>query len=135
MSSAVFPRWNGWVYLAERRFDEDRAGIQRAAVKVMRQRVDPEIFAPRFRRERQILARLGHPFIARFLEGGALANGLPYLVVEFVDGVPIKEYCRNQRTDLREILEPFCKVCSAVAYAHKNLVVHRDLSLQYPGHQ
>ncbi len=117
----------GAVYLAERRFDEDRAGIQRAAVKVMRQRVDPEIFAPRFRRERQILARLGHPFIARFLEGGALANGLPYLVVEFVDGVPIKEYCRNQRTDLREILELFCKVCSAVAYAHKNLVVHRDL--------
>jgi len=117
----------GAVYLAERRFDEDRAAIQRAAVKVMRQRVDPEIFAPRFRRERQILARLSHPFIARFLEGGALTNGLPYLVVEYVDGVPIKEYCRNRRTDLREILELFCKVCSAVAYAHKNLVVHRDL--------
>ena len=78
----------GAVYLAERRFDEDRGATQRAAVKVMRQRVDPEIFAPRFRRERQILARLSHPFIARFLEGGALANGLPYLVVEFVDGVP-----------------------------------------------
>jgi serine/threonine protein kinase len=117
----------GAVYLAERRFDEDRGAFQRAAVKVMRQRVDPEIFAPRFRRERQILARLSHPFIARFLEGGALANGLPYLVVEFVDGVPIKEYCRNQRADLKQILELFCKVCSAVAYAHKNLVVHRDL--------
>src|SRR5258708_97099 len=79
------------------------------------------------RRERRILARLSHPFIARFLEGGALGNGLPYLVVEYVDGVPIKEYCRNRQPDLRAILELFCKVCSAVAYAHKNLVVHRDL--------
>ena len=117
----------GAVYLAERRIDEDRASIQHAAIKVMRQRVDPEIFAPRFRRERRILARLSHPFIARFLEGGALGNGLPYLVVEYVDGVPIKEYCRNRQPDLRAILELFCKVCSAVAYAHKNLVVHRDL--------
>ena len=117
----------GSVYLAERYFDDDESSKQRAAIKVMRHRVDPELFAHRFRRERRILAQLNHPFIARFLEGGALENGSPYLVLEYVEGEPIKEYCRNQRLSLTDILKLFCRVCSAVAYAHMNLVVHRDL--------
>jgi serine/threonine protein kinase len=117
----------GVVYLAERAVDEDQPVKQRAAIKVMRRRVDPELFAVRFRRERRILAQLNHPFIARFLEGGALENGLPYFVLDYVDGEPIKDYCANRRLDLSEILQVFYRVCSALAYAHRNLIVHRDL--------
>jgi serine/threonine protein kinase len=117
----------GVVYLAERAVDEDQPVKQRAAIKVMRRRVDPELFAIRFRRERRILAQLNHPFIARFLEGGALENGLPYFVLDYVDGEPIEDYCANRRLDLPEILQVFYRVCSAVAYAHRNLIVHRDL--------
>ena len=117
----------GVVYLAERAVDEDQPVKQRAAIKVMRRRVDPELFAIRFRRERLILAQLNHPFIARFLEGGALENGLPYFVLDYVDGEPIRDYCANRRLDLDQILEVFYGVCSAVAYAHRNLIVHRDL--------
>ncbi|MBV8226470.1 MAG: serine/threonine protein kinase, partial [Verrucomicrobia bacterium] len=117
----------GVVYLADRAVDEDQPVKQRAAIKVMRRRVDPELFAIRFRRERRILAPLNHPFIARFLEGGALENGLPYFVLDYVDGEPIKDYCANRRLDLPEILQVFYRVCSAVAYAHRNLIVHRDL--------
>src|ERR1700756_1418689 len=117
----------GVVYLAERAVDEDQPAKQRAAIKVMRRRVDPELFAIHFRRERRILAQLNHPFIARFLEGGALENGLPYFVLDYVDGEPIRDYCANRRLDLDQILEVFYGVCSAVAYAHRNLIVHRDL--------
>jgi eukaryotic-like serine/threonine-protein kinase len=117
----------GTVYLAERAVDVDQPAKQRAAIKVMRQRVDPELFAARFRRERQILAQLSHPFIARFLEAGTLDNGLPYFAVDYIDGEPIRQYMRDRRPPLTEILELFCGVCSAVAYAHRNLVVHRDL--------
>src|SRR6201998_4086047 len=95
----------GVVYLAERAVDEDQPVKQRAAIKVMRRRVDPELFALRFRRERRILAQLNHPFIARFLEGGALENGLPYFVLDYVDGEPIRDYCANRRLGLDQILE------------------------------
>ncbi|HYZ73188.1 MAG TPA: serine/threonine-protein kinase [Chthoniobacterales bacterium] len=117
----------GVVYLAERAVDEDQEVKQCAAIKVMRRRVDPELFAKRFRRERRILAQLNHPYIARFLEGGALENGLPYFVLDYVDGEPIRDYCANRRLDLDQILQVFHGVCSAVAYAHRNLIVHRDL--------
>jgi eukaryotic-like serine/threonine-protein kinase len=117
----------GVVYLAERTVDEDQQVKQCAAIKVMRRRVDPELFVIRFRRERRILAQLNHPFIARFLEGGALENGLPYFVLDYVDGEPIKDYCADGRLELAEILEVFHDVCLAVAYAHRNLIVHRDL--------
>ena len=93
----------------------------------MRRRVDPEVFALRFRRERRILAQLNHPFIARFLEGGALENDLPYFVLDYVDGEPIKDYCFKRRLQLEEILALFRKVCDGVSYAHRNLIVHRDL--------
>jgi len=118
----------GTVYLAERTIDDEAQLVsQRAAIKVIRAKVDAQLFGKRFRRERQILAQLNHPFIARFLEGGALEDGLPYFALDHVEGEPITEYCRNRELALREILQLFCKVCSAVAYAHRNLVVHRDL--------
>jgi serine/threonine protein kinase len=117
----------GTVYLAERALDAGESSKQLAAIKVMRRRVDPELFAVRFRRERRILAQLNHPFIARFLEGGTHENGLPYFVLDYVDGEPINHYCTNHRLDLRAILELFSKVCSAVACAHRNLIIHRDL--------
>jgi eukaryotic-like serine/threonine-protein kinase len=118
----------GTVYLAERAIDEQhQATRQRAAIKIIRARVDSQFFTARFRRERRILAQLNHPFIARFLEGGTLNNGKPYFALDYVEGEPIDQYCRNQQLDLSAILELFCKVCSAVAYAHQNLVVHRDL--------
>jgi eukaryotic-like serine/threonine-protein kinase len=118
----------GTVYLAERAIeDETQLMSQRSAIKVIRAKVDAELFTRRFRRERQILAQLNHPFTARFLEGGTLENGLPYFALDHVEGEPISDYCRNRELELREILQLFCKVCSAVAYAHRNLVVHRDL--------
>jgi eukaryotic-like serine/threonine-protein kinase len=117
----------GVVYFAERTVEEDQSVKQRAAIKVMRRRVDPELFAIRFRRERKILAQLNHPFIARFLEGGALENGLPYFVLDYVEGEPVRDYCANRRLELAGILQVFYDVCLAVAYAHRNLIVHRDL--------
>jgi serine/threonine protein kinase/tetratricopeptide (TPR) repeat protein len=118
----------GTVYLAERTIgDEAQLVTQRAAIKVIRAKADAQLFGKRFRRERQILAQLNHPFIARFLEGGALEDGLPYFALDHVEGEPITEYRRNRELALREILQLFCKVCSAVAYAHRNLVIHRDL--------
>jgi hypothetical protein len=118
----------GTVYLGERTIDdEDQPLRQRAAIKIIRARVDAKLFAGRFRRERRILAQLNHPFIARFLEGGTLQNGLPYFALEYVEGERIDDYCRSRQLDRTEILKLFCKVCTAVAYAHRNLVVHRDL--------
>jgi serine/threonine protein kinase len=118
----------GTVYLGERTIDDDDQPLkQRAAIKVIRARIDAQLFAGRFRRERRILARLDHPFIARFLEGGTLENGLPYFALDYVEGEPINEFCRNRQLGFSEILQLFCKVCTAVAYAHRNLIVHRDL--------
>jgi serine/threonine protein kinase len=81
----------------------------------------------RFRQERQILAALEHPNIARLLDGGSTPDGLPFLVMDYVDGVPIDSYLEKTKPSLDEILELFRTVCSAVSHAHKNLVVHRDL--------
>jgi eukaryotic-like serine/threonine-protein kinase len=118
----------GTLYLAERIIgDEAQSVRQLAAVKVIRARMDAQLFTRRFRRERRILAQLNHPFIARFLEGGTLENGVPYLALDYVQGEPIGDYCRNRGLELGERLQLFCQVCSAVAYAHRNLVVHRDL--------
>ena len=81
----------------------------------------------RLRTERQILATLDHPNIARLLDGGTTADGIPYLVLEYVEGVPIDEYCDAQRLGIPERLRLFRVVCSAVQAAHRNLIVHRDL--------
>jgi serine/threonine-protein kinase len=81
----------------------------------------------RFRAERQILASLNHPNIARLLDGGMTSDGTPYLVMEYVEGVPIDEYCRGWGLSIDARLGLFRNLCSAVEYAHRNLVVHRDI--------
>jgi serine/threonine-protein kinase len=113
----------GAVHLAER---ADGHFEQVAAVKLIRGVADADTFAL-FARERQILATLQHPGIARLLDGGATPGGQPYLVMEYVEGVPIDEYCSQRRLDLSARLELFRVVCAAVQFAHQRLIVHCDL--------
>src|ERR1700742_2260768 len=112
----------GEVYLAER---ADGAFQQRVAVKVMQRGAVAEV--ARFQAEREILARLEHPGIARLLDGGVTDDGRPYMTMEFVEGRSITDYCRLINATLEQRLGLFLQVCDAVAYAHRNLVVHRDL--------
>ncbi|MEK7724128.1 MAG: serine/threonine-protein kinase, partial [Acidobacteriota bacterium] len=111
----------GTVYLAKRVDDFSKE----VAIKIIPPFAGSSNNKENFRRERQILAKLDHPNIARILDGGTNQNGIPFLVMEYVDGVPINEYCQNLSLD--EKLNLFLTVCDAVGYAHKNLVVHRDL--------
>ena len=105
----------------------DESFDQTVAVKVMAaQLVSPSAIS-RFRAERQILADLDHPFIAKLVDGGTTSENLPYLVMELISGPPLDVYCDNQRIDLAGRLELFRNVCQAVHHAHRNLVVHRDL--------
>lgn len=114
----------GVVYEAER---DDRQVRQQVAIKIIRRGMDTDFVRDRFLRERQILASLDHPHIARLFDGGALPDGLPYFVMEFVAGEPITDYCRHRRLSVSEKLKIFRKVCSAVQHAHGRLVIHRDL--------
>lgn len=114
----------GTVHRAER---IDGAYRQEVAVKVIRRGMDTEQVLRRFRVERQILASLGHPNIARLLDGGALPDGRPYLVMEHVDGRRIDRYCADEHLDPAARLRLFLQVCAAVSFAHQRLVVHRDL--------
>jgi serine/threonine-protein kinase len=113
----------GTVYLAER---ADGHFEQQAAIKLIRGVASAETFV-QFARERQILATLQHPHIARLLDGGATPGGQPYLVMEYVEGVPIDEYCSERKLDLRARLDLFRAVCVAVQFAHQRLIVHCDL--------
>ena len=117
----------GAVYLATRADDEFQKEV---AIKIVAAPLGDDDLVRRFRRERQILAELDHPLIARLLDGGTTDEGLPYLVMEFVDGVRIDEYCRVKALDARDRLRLFLDVCAAVEYAHAHLVVHRDLKPQ-----
>ena len=112
----------GSVYLAER---ADGEVEQRVAIKLIGPRRSEPTFVDRFLRERQILATLSHPAIARLLDVGRTDDGQPYLAMEYVDGVPIDAYAA--KLDLRGKLALFLKACEAVSYAHRNLVIHRDL--------
>jgi eukaryotic-like serine/threonine-protein kinase len=114
----------GTVYLAER---ADGQYHKRVAIKLIRYPGGDAGVIARFRTERQILARLDHPYIARLLDGGVSADGLPYLVMEYVEGQPIHTYCRERRLSIEDQCDLFSQVCEAVSYAHRNLVVHRDL--------
>ncbi len=114
----------GTVYLAERDDGEFR---RLAAVKVVSQGRDTELVVRRFRQERQILAGLEHPNIAQLFSGGTTDDGLPYFVMEYVEGEPIDQYCERQRLTTAARLELFRSVCAAVSYAHQRLVVHRDI--------
>jgi len=113
----------GVVYRAVRADDQFRKEV---AIKVVRGGLNDELSTQRFRAERQILANLDHPAIARLLDGGAV-DGRPYVVMEYVRGVPIDEYCDSRKLPVRARLELFRTVCSAVAYAHQRLVIHRDI--------
>ena len=112
----------GEVWLGER---DDGEVEQRVAVK--RVRGDNARFGERLREERRILARLEHPNIAHFIDAGLDAAGTPWLAMEYVDGVPITDWCQQQALDLPARLRLFLKVCAAVEHAHRHLVVHRDL--------
>ena len=98
---------------------------QRVAIKVLQHSARKEL--ERFQIERQILARLEHPSIARLLDGGTTPDGRPYMVMEYVEGLPITRYCASSGASLAERLRLFVQVCEAVAYAHSILIVHRDL--------
>ena len=105
----------------------DQQYEQRAAVKLLRASLLSDRDIRRFREERQILASLNHPCIARLLDGGMLEDGSPYLVMEYIDGLPLDAWCDRERLSVRQRLEVFLLVCSAVEYAHRQLVIHRDL--------
>jgi eukaryotic-like serine/threonine-protein kinase len=114
----------GTVYLAER----DEPGLHKiVAVKVVRRGMDTEFVIRRFRNERQILAALEHPGIARLYDGGTTEDALPYFVMEYVDGEDLLTYCDARHLTVASRLQLFCRVLGAVQYAHQALVVHRDL--------
>ncbi|MEM7479837.1 MAG: serine/threonine-protein kinase [Acidobacteriota bacterium] len=112
------------VFLAERADDQYRMQV---AIKLVRRGLDTQDILRRLRRERQILANLNHPNIARLLDGGTTEDGLPYLAMEYVAGEHIDHYCERKKLPLKARLELFRTVAGAVAYAHQNLVIHRDL--------
>jgi serine/threonine-protein kinase len=114
----------GVVYLAERAEGDFQ---QRVALKLLKRGLDTDEIVARFARERNILARLEHPAIARLIDGGFSDDGRPYLTMEFVEGVPITEYCAQQHIGLDDRLSLFRRVCEAVHFAHRKLVAHRDL--------
>jgi serine/threonine protein kinase len=114
----------GAVYLAVRDDDQYRT---RVAIKLLQRGLDSPHAVARFRDERQILAGLDHPGIVRLLDGGSTDDGLPFLVMEHLEGVPITEHAELRGATVRARVELFLQVCAAVEYAHRQLVVHRDL--------
>jgi serine/threonine-protein kinase len=114
----------GTVYLAEHEGEDFR---QQVALKILRRGLDTDDILRRFVTERQILAQLSHPNIARLYDGGATPNGRPYLVMEYIEGEPITDYCDRNRLDIRQRLRLALHVADAVNAAHASLIVHRDL--------
>jgi tetratricopeptide (TPR) repeat protein/predicted Ser/Thr protein kinase len=114
----------GAVYLAER---ADQQFQMEVAIKLIKRGMDTDSVIRRFQHERQILASLEHPNIARLLDGGTTDDGLPYFVMEYIKGERIDDYAERQSLSITARLELFRQVCGAVSYAHQNLVVHRDL--------
>jgi eukaryotic-like serine/threonine-protein kinase len=112
----------GIVYLAERR--EYRRQV---AVKVVKRGMDTDFILRRFRQERQVLASLAHPQIARLLDGGTTPDGRPYLIMEYIEGTPIDKFCDQNKLTIEARLKLFQTVCAAVAYSHQRLVIHRDI--------
>ena len=116
------------VYLAER---ADDTFPRRVAVKLVRPGLESEELLERLRTERRILASLDHPYVSRLFDGGTLhpsgSDGLPYFVMEYVEGVAVDDYCEHNQLSVDERLELFGKICESVHYAHQNLVIHRDI--------
>jgi eukaryotic-like serine/threonine-protein kinase len=114
----------GAVYLAER---ADEQYKKRVAIKLIKRGMDTDAVLRHFRNERQILASFDHPNIARLFDGGTTADGLPYFVMECVEGLPIDKYCDAHKLSVPERLKLFREICAAVSYAHHRGVVHRDI--------
>jgi serine/threonine protein kinase/tetratricopeptide (TPR) repeat protein len=114
----------GAVYLAQR---ADGQFEKQVAIKVLKRGTDTDEVLRRFRGEREILARLDHPNIARLVDAGTTDEGLPYFVMDYVDGKPITKYSDEHQLPITRRLDLFRVVCSAVSYAHQNLVIHRDI--------
>jgi non-specific serine/threonine protein kinase/serine/threonine-protein kinase len=114
----------GAVYLAER---DDEHFRQQVAIKLIKPGLGGEVIRKRFRNEMQILADLNHPNIARLFDGGETIDGVPYLVMEYVEGRPIDLFCDRQQLTTEERLKIFSTVCAAVQYAHQHLIIHRDI--------
>ncbi len=114
----------GIVYIGKR---NDKEFEKKVAIKILKHGIASEYLLKRFQIERQTLANLQHPHIAQLLDGGRTNDGLPYLVMELIDGIPITEYCNQNKLSIEERLKLFRKVCDAVHFAHQNLIIHRDL--------
>ena len=114
----------GAVYLAKR---ADGAFEKQVAIKVLKRGTDTDEILRRFEAERQILARLDHPNITRLTDAGTTDDGLPYVVMDYVVGKPITQYASEKQLSVTDRLQLFRSVCTAVSYAHQNLVIHRDL--------
>jgi serine/threonine protein kinase/tetratricopeptide (TPR) repeat protein len=114
----------GRVFLAER---ADQEFHKQVAIKLIKRGMDTDAVVRHFRNERQILASLDHPNIARLLDGGSSQGGLPYFVMEYIQGQPIDCFCDERKYPVAERLRLFRKVCAAVTYAHQHLVIHRDI--------
>ena len=114
----------GAVFLAER---DDGEFTQKVAIKIVRQTIAEREIINRFRLERQILANLNHPNIARLVDGGVSNSGEPFLAMEYIEGVPITQFADEHNLNVEERLRLFLKVCAAVSYAHRNLTIHRDI--------
>ncbi|HTB15883.1 MAG TPA: serine/threonine-protein kinase [Bryobacteraceae bacterium] len=99
----------------------------RVAVKLVKRGMDTTEILRRFRMERQVLASLNHPNIARLIDGGSTPEGMPYLAMEYVEGTPIDQFCESRASAITDRLKLFLEVCAAVQFAHQNLVVHRDI--------
>src|SRR5436309_7398599 len=116
----------GAVYLAER---ADEQYKKRVAIKLIKRGMDTDAVLRHFRNERQILAGFDHPNIARLFDGGTTADGLPYFVMEYVEGLRIAQYCDRHHLSINERLQLFREVCAAVSYAHRHTVIHRDIKM------
>ena len=114
----------GAVYEASR---ADNEFNKRAAIKLVKRGMDTDFILRRFRKERQILAALDHPHIGGLLDGGTTEDGLPYFVMEYIEGQPLYTYCDSHKLNITERLKLFRSICDAVHYAHQKQVVHRDI--------
>lgn len=114
----------GAIYLAER---ADGKFKRRVAVKMLKREFNTQSFRHNFNREKEILAALSHPGIASLIDAGTTDDGIPYLVMEYIEGEAIDVFCRKNALSLNERLKLFNRVCDAVAFAHRNLIIHRDI--------
>ena len=114
----------GAVFLANR---ADGEFSQKVAIKLIKRGMDSDFIVRRFKHERQILASFEHPYIARLFDGGTTIDGIPYFVMEYIEGQTLYQYCDKQKLDIRSRLKTFQKICSALSYAHERQIVHRDI--------